>query len=124
MQRVCGVTHTNGEISRDARLGQSLEVTIEPETDALFYDASDFFEVEDDLDTVVHDMSVVECAIVVIEHICARESQHSIKESIEWPSDCSGADSSVLQSFSSYMPLPSDADIFPGHLEDTQAFQC
>ena len=40
---------------------------------------------------------------------------------MQWPSDCSGADSLVLQSFSSYMPLPSDADILPGHSEDTQA---
>ena len=31
VQRVCGVTHADGEISGDARLGQSLEVTIEPE---------------------------------------------------------------------------------------------
>ena len=48
VQRVCGGTHADGEISGDARLGQSLEVTIEPETYALFYDASDSFEFEDD----------------------------------------------------------------------------
>ena len=43
-------------------------------------------------------------------------SQQSIGDSMQWQSDCSGADSLVLQSFSSYMPLPSDVDILPGHL--------
>ena len=47
---------------------------IEPETDALFYDASNSFKIEDDLDTVVHDMSAVECAIAKVERLCARES--------------------------------------------------
>ena len=28
VQRVCGVTHADGEISSDARLGQSLEVML------------------------------------------------------------------------------------------------
>ena len=40
---------------------------------------------------------------------------------MQWPSDCGGADSLVLQSFSSYMPLSSNADIFRGHSEVTQA---
>ena len=50
-------------------------MTIEPEIDALFYDASDSFEVEDDLDTIVHDMSTVEYAIAEVERLCACESQ-------------------------------------------------
>ena len=49
-------------------------------------------------------------------------SHKSVSESpFSGLSDCSGADSLVLQSFSSYMPLPSDVDILPRHLEDTQA---
>ena len=32
VQRVCGGTHADGEISGDAQLGQSLEVTIEPKS--------------------------------------------------------------------------------------------
>ena len=56
-------------------LGKSLEVTIERETDALFYDASDSFEVEDDLNIAVHDMSAVEYAIVEVERLCSSESQ-------------------------------------------------
>lgn len=50
-------------------------MTIEPETDAFFYDASHSFEVEDDLDTVLHGMSAVEYAIAEVERLCASESQ-------------------------------------------------
>ena len=42
------VVVTDSDSSGNALLGQSLEVTIEPETNALFYDASDFFQFEDD----------------------------------------------------------------------------
>ena len=69
---------------------------IELDTDALLYDVSDFFEVEDDLDTAMHDMSAIEYAIAEVERLCTCESQQSIGESIQWPSDCSGADSSIL----------------------------
>ena len=105
VQRVCGVTHANGEISGDAQLGQSLELTIDPETDALFYDASDSFEFEDDnvLQTAVYDMYAVELAIAKIERLCSLETQ-------QWEIDCSGAASSVLQSVPD-MPLPDDADM-------------
>ena len=102
MQRVCGVTHADGEISGDARLGQSLEVTIQPEIDALFFDASDSFEVDSDLDAV-HDLFAVELAVAEVERLCSSESQ-------QWEIDCSGAALSVLQSFSE-MPLPDDADM-------------
>ena len=88
VQRVCGVTHADGEISGDARLGQSLEVTIQPEIDALFFDASDSFEVDSDLDAV-HDLSAVELAVAEVERLCSSESQ-------QWEIDCIGADSSVL----------------------------
>ena len=128
VQRVCGVTHTDVGFSGDARLGQSrVAVTdlagepLVPEPDALFFDASDSFEVEDDLDTAVYDIPAVELAIAEIERLCSLESQQSIRESVQWPSDCSGADSSVLQSFSSYMPLPGVADMVPGHIDVTQA---
>ena len=97
----------------------TIEPEIEPETDTLFYDVLDSFEVEDDLDTAVHDMSIVEYAIIEVERLCAYESQQSIGESMQWPSDCSGAESLVLQTFLSYMPLPSDADILSGHSKDT-----
>ena len=128
VQRVCGVTHADVGFSGDARLGQ-LRVAVTdlageplvPEPDALFFDASDSFEVEDDLDTAVYDMPAVELAIAEIERLCSLESQQSIRESVQWPSDCSGADSSVLQSFSSYMPLPGVADMVPGHIDVTQA---
>ena len=87
VQRVYGVTHANGEISGDARLGQSLEVTIEPEIDALFYDVSNSFELEDDsvLQTAMYNMSAaVEYAIAEVEHLCAYESQQGIGESMQW----------------------------------------
>ena len=77
LQRVCGVTHIDGEISGDARRGQSLEVTIEPKTDALFYDASDSFEFEDNsvLQTVVYDMPTIELAIAEVVLLCSMQTQ-------------------------------------------------
>ncbi len=51
----------------------------------------------------MHDVSAVELAIAEVERLCSSESQ-------QWESDCSGAESSVLQSFSD-MPLPGGADM-------------
>ena len=61
VQIVCGDIHADGELSGDARLGQSLvEVTvIEPEMDAFRFDVLDAFEVYNDLDIAVQDMSAV-----------------------------------------------------------------
>ena len=104
VQTVCGAIHADDDIFGDAQLGQSsVEVTrIEPDIEALFYDASDTFVVNEDIDTIVHDMSAVEFAIAEVERLCSSESQ-------QWEIDCSGADSLVLQSFSD-IPLP-DADM-------------
>ena len=92
--------------STDALQRQKSYVVIglafEPETDALFFDASDSFEVDSDLDAV-HDLSAVELAVAEVERLCSSESQ-------QWEIHCSGAALSVLQSFSE-MPLPDDADM-------------
>ena len=68
VQIVCGNIHADGDLSGDARLGQSsIEVTvIEPEMDAFRFDVSDAFEVYSDLDTAVQDMS----AITEVERHC------------------------------------------------------
>ena len=96
----------SNDSSTDALQRQKSDVVtglaIEPDADALFYDAFESFEVEDDLDTAVQDLSAVELAIAEVERLCSIETQ-------QWESDCSGADSLVLQSFSD-MPLP-DADM-------------
>jgi len=81
---------------------------LEPETDALFYDASDAFEVDNDLLTAVHGLSAVELAIAEVERLCSSESQ-------QWESDCSGADLLVLQSFSE-MLMP-ELDAHPGQVD-------
>ena len=47
---------------------------IELEIDALFFDASDSFEVDSDLDAV-HDLSAVELAVAEVERLCSSESQ-------------------------------------------------
>ena len=77
VQIVCGAIHADGDIFGDAQLGQSsIEVTsIEPEMNALFCDVSDAFEVDSDLQTVVHDISVVEFAIAEVEQLFFSESQ-------------------------------------------------
>ena len=75
---------------------------LEPDTDALFYDAFDAFEVDNDLLTAVHGLSAVELAIAEVERLCSSESQ-------QWESDCSGADLSVLQSFSEMLMPELDA---------------
>ena len=94
MHLSCGDVHTDSGISGDAQLGQSLDVTVdEPESDALFYDASTMFEGDNVLETAVYDMSVVELAIAEIEWLCSLETQ-------QWEIDCSGAALSVLQSVS------------------------
>ena len=51
VQIVCGDIHTDGELSVDARLGQSsVEVTvIDPEMDAFRFDVLDAFEVYNDI---------------------------------------------------------------------------
>ena len=50
----------------------------------MFYDASDSFEVEDDLDLAVQDLFAVEYAIVEVERLCTCESQQCIGESMQW----------------------------------------
>lgn len=96
----------NNDSSTDALQSQKSDMgigfSIEPEIDALFFDASKSFEIDSDLKSAVQDMSVVELVIAAIERLCSSESQ-------QWESDCSGVDSSALQSFSD-MPLP-DADM-------------
>ena len=107
MHLSCGDVHADSGISGDAQLGQSSSVatvtSIDPEIDALFYNASDMFEGDNVLQTAVYDMHVVELAIAEVERLCSIETQ-------QWESDCSGADFSALQSFSADMPLPNDAD--------------
>ncbi|MCO5587710.1 hypothetical protein L7F22_041661 [Adiantum nelumboides] len=100
----CGDVHVDNGISRDVQLGRSsVEMTsIEPEINALFYDASDTFEGESVLQTSVYDMPAVELAIAKVERLCSIETQ-------KWESGCSGAYFLVLQSFS--VPLPVGADM-------------
>ena len=105
----CGDVHADSGISGDTQPGQSsVEVTsVEPETaetDALFYNVSNTFEGDSVLQTAMYDMPAVELAIAEIERLCLIETQ-------QWESDCSGADLSVLHSFSADMPLPDDADM-------------
>lgn len=102
VQIVCGGSHTDSDFSGDAQLGQSsYEVTIIEPEDTI-------------LQPVLYDMPMVELVIAEIELLCYMQTQY-------WESDCSGADSSVLQSFLFYMPLLSDANILPGHSEATYA---
>ncbi|MCO5572184.1 hypothetical protein L7F22_025935 [Adiantum nelumboides] len=82
-----------------------VEVTsVEPETYALFYDASDTFEGDSVPQTAMYDMPTLELAIAEVERLCSIETQ-------QWESDCNGADFLVLQSFSVEMLLPVDADM-------------
>ena len=100
--------------SLDARQGQSSVVVTglatEPEMHAFFFDACDSFEVDSDLHTAVQGTSMHR----QVERECSSESQ-------QWESDCSGAESLVLQSFSD-MPLP-DADmVMHGQVVPEDAF--
>ena len=82
VQTFCGVVHIESDIFGNAQLGQSsVKVTVlVSEMDAFFFDVSNAFEVYNDLDTAVQDMS----AIAKVGQLCPSESQ-------QWESDCNGA---------------------------------